>query len=142
MPCFVPGSDELVTTSANKTPSAQLRNCLYATLSKAAVAHFEACDNLNFQSFEMVAILRKAYDPTGNDSVFFSSLNRTAKKSCQSTWLVSVPSAVSSGPAASTSPFILFNMFTAKGLGGRLRSSKEGCNVFSFFEVPFLLSKK
>ena len=41
MPYFNPGSNTLVTTDANKTQSAQLRNCLYAALTKAIVAWFD-----------------------------------------------------------------------------------------------------
>ena len=67
MPCFDPGSDALVTTDANKTQSAQLRNCLYAALTKVAVARFDDRDDLKFKGFEMIAILREAYAPTGDD---------------------------------------------------------------------------
>ena len=70
MPCFDPGSDALVTTDANKTQSAQLRNCLYAALTKAAVARFDDRDDLKFKGFEMVSILREAYAPTGDDAIF------------------------------------------------------------------------
>ena len=57
MPCFAPGSDTLVTIDTNKAQSAQLRNCLYATLTKAAVAWFDNRDNLKFKGFKMIAIL-------------------------------------------------------------------------------------
>ena len=41
MPYFAPGSDELVTTASNAIQSAQLRNALFAVLSKAAASHFD-----------------------------------------------------------------------------------------------------
>ena len=72
MDCFAPGSDDLVTTPSNRVQSTQLRTALYAALSKAAAARFDDRDDLKGKGFEMVAILREAYAPTGEDAIFLN----------------------------------------------------------------------
>ena len=75
MPYFVPGLDTLVTTNTNKTQSSQIRNCLYAALSKATVARFDNRGNLKFKGFKMIAISSPTSAPSSPPS-------KTATRSC------------------------------------------------------------
>ena len=75
MPPFTPGTAELKNTAANAVQSSQLRTAINTAISGDAAAHFDSCDNLISQGFEMVSILRSAYSPTG-DEVVFANFNQ------------------------------------------------------------------
>jgi len=119
MPSFAPGSDALVTTAANAVQSAQLRNALFAALSKAAANHFDDRDDLKFRGFEMVAILREAYAPTGDDAIFpnfrtLFSLEQGSKEELP-TYMARVRTIYGKLKAGGVElPRILLNMFTVK----------------------------
>ena len=130
MDCFAPGSDDLVTTPSNRVQSSQLRTALYAALSKAAAARFDDRDDLRGKGFEMVAILREAYAPTGEDAIFpnfrsLFSLEQGSKEEL-STYMARIRTIKGKLKAGGIDlPPILLNMFTVKGLGGAYSAIKR-----------------
>ena len=130
MPCFAPGSDELVTTASNAVQSAQLRNALFAALSKSAASHFDDRNDLKFRGFEMVAILREAYAPAGDDTIFpnfrnLFSLEQGSKEEL-STYMARVRAINGKLKAGGVELHrILLNMFTVGGLGGSYAAVKR-----------------
>ena len=131
MPCFAPGSDELVTTTSNAVQSAQLRNALFAALSKAAENHFDDRNNLKFRGIEMVAIIRESYAPTGDNAIFpnfhtLFSLEQGSKEEL-STYMARIRTINSKLKAGGVElPRILLNMFTVQGNWWVLRNCEEG----------------
>ena len=68
-PAFSPGGSALITTSDNLTASSQLCAIILEALSKDAAARFDNHPHLLGKGFEMVSILREAYEPTGELAV-------------------------------------------------------------------------
>ena len=130
MDCFTPGSDDLVTTPSNRVQSTQLRTALYAALSKAAAARFDSRDKLRGKGFEMVAILREAYAPTGEDAIFpnfrsLFSLEQDSKEEL-STYMARICTIKGKLKAGGIDlPPILLNMFTVKCLRGAYSAVKR-----------------
>ena len=73
MPPLAPGTAEIKTTVANAVQSSQLCTAINTAISGVSAVHFDSRDNLVGKGFEMVSILRAAYTPTGDKSVFTNS---------------------------------------------------------------------
>ena len=122
MPPFAPGTVDLKTTASKAAQSSQLRTAINPAISSDATEHFDSCDNLVGEDFEMVSILRDAYTPTGDEAVFanFSQLfglgmQHSEKLATYMSRIQHIRNLLLAGGIKL--PSILLNMFSVKGLG-------------------------